>query len=118
RDGNLWLALREGNAIYKIDMRESMLHHMAGIGGKPGFTGNGGPAREALLGGPKGISVGPNGNVYFADTESHSIRYIDVRKGTVELLAGTGRKGNGPDGDPLKCQLARPHGIFVEVDGT
>ena len=117
-DGNLWVALREGNAIYKTDLRASTLHHMAGIGGKPGFAGNGGPAKEALLGGPKGISVGPDGMVYFADTESNSIRYIDTRKGTVELLAGTGVKGNGPDGDPLKCQLARPHGIFVDTDGA
>jgi hypothetical protein len=23
-----------------------------------------------------------------------------------------------PDGDPLKCQLARPHGIFVDTDGA
>jgi streptogramin lyase len=116
--GNLWLALREGNAIYRIDLQEGTLHHVAGVGGKPGFAGNGGPAREAVLGGPKGISVGSDGNVYFADTESHSIRYVDARKGTVELLAGTGVRGNGPDGDPLKCQLARPHGIFVDADGA
>jgi streptogramin lyase len=119
RDGNLWLALREGNAIYKLDLRAGTIHHVAGVGGKPGFAGNGGPAKEAALAGPKGISVGPDGNVYFADTESHSIRYIDTKKGTVELLAGTGTKGNGPDGhQPAKCQLARPHGIFVDSDGS
>ncbi len=116
--GNLWLALREGNAIYRIDLSSGTLHHVAGIGGKPGFAGNGGPARQAQLGGPKGISVGPDGKIYFADTESHSVRYIDLKKGTVEVLAGTGAKGNGPDGDPLKCQLARPHGIFVDTDGA
>ena len=116
--GNLWLALREGNAIFRIDLQGGVLHHVAGAGGKPGFAGTGGPAKEAVLGGPKGVSVGPDGNVYFADTESHTIRYIDVQKGTVELLAGTGTRGNGPEGDPLKCQLARPHGIFVDTDGA
>jgi streptogramin lyase len=116
--GNLWLALREGNAIYKLDLESGTLHHVAGAGGKPGFKGNGGPAKEAVLGGPKGISVAPNGDIYFADTESHSIRRIDRKKGTVELVAGTGEKGDGPEPDPLQCKLSRPHGIFVDKDGT
>ena len=33
-------------------------------------------------------------------------------------VAGTGNKGDGPDGDPLKCQLARPHGLLVQLDAT
>ena len=115
-DGNLWLALREGNAIYKFDMIAGTIHHMAGTG-KSGFTGNGGDAKKATLSGPKGIAIAPNGNVYFADTESHTIRLIDVKNGTLQLAVGTGKKGNGPDGEALQCQLARPHGIFVDKDG-
>src|SRR2546425_2411671 len=117
KDGNMWLALREGNAIYRLDLTAGTIHHVAGTGQK-GFTGNGGPAKQATLSGPKGISVAPNGNVYFADTESPSVRMIDVRNGTVELVAGTGERGDGPERDPLKCSLARPHGIFVDADGT
>lgn len=117
RDGNLWLALREGNAVYKIDRQAGTLHHIAGTG-KKGFTGHGGPARTATLSGPKGLSLGPDGNVYLADTESHSIRMIDVKKGTLELLAGNGSRGDGPDGDALACPMNRPHGVFVEADGS
>jgi DNA-binding beta-propeller fold protein YncE len=116
RDGNLWLALREGNAVYKLDLKAGTIHHIAGTG-KSGFTGNGGPAKMATLSGPKGLSIAPDGNVYLADTESHSIRMIDVRKQTLELIAGTGQKGDGPDGDPLNCKMARPHGVFVDRDG-
>lgn len=116
RQGNLWLALREGNAVYKLDLKAGTLHHVAGTGRK-GFTGNGGPAREATLSGPKGLSIGPDGNVYLADTESHSIRMIDLRRGTLELIAGTGERGDGPEGDPLACKMARPHGVFVDRDG-
>lgn len=116
RQGNLWLALREGNAVYKLDLKTGLLHHVAGTGQK-GFTGNGGPAREATLSGPKGLSIAPGGNVYLADTESHSIRMIDVRRNTLELIAGTGERGDGPDGDPLNCKMARPHGVFVDRDG-
>ncbi len=117
RDGNMWLALREGNAVYKINMKTRTLHHIAGTG-ETGFTGNGGPARRARLSGPKGLSIGPDGNIYLADTESHSIRMIDLSKDTIELIAGTGERGDGPEGNPLKCKMARPHGVFVDADGS
>lgn len=122
REGNLWLALREGNAVYKLDLKAGIIHHIAGTG-KQGFTGNGGPAKLATLSGPKGLSVAPDGNIYLADTESHSIRMIDIKNGAIQLIAGFGEKGNNissscADGDPLKCPLIRPHGVFVDKDGT
>src|SRR5262245_14881385 len=115
--GDMWLALREGNAVYRLDLNAGTIYHVAGTGQK-GFTGNGGPAKLATLSGPKGLSVAPNGNVYLADTESHSIRMIDTRKQTIELIAGTGDKGDGTDGDPLACKMTRPHGVFVDRDGS
>jgi streptogramin lyase len=115
--GDLWLALREGNAVYRIDMRRGTIHHVAGTG-RPGFTGNGGPAKEATLSGPKGLSIGPDGHVYLADTESHTLRRIDVKTGTIDVMAGTGERGDGPDGDPLACRMSRPHGVFVDKDGS
>ncbi len=117
RKGDLWLALREGNAVYRFDMRRGTIHHVAGTG-KPGFTGNGGLAKLATLSGPKGLSIGPSGNVYLADTESHSIRVIDTKKQTLELIAGNGERGDGPEGDPKSCRMARPHGVFVAKDGS
>ena len=116
-EGNLWLATREGNQVFKFDLKAGKILHVAGTG-KKGFTGHGGPAKAATLSGPKGIAVAPNGNVYLADTESHSVRMIDLKKGTLELIAGTGTPGDGPEGDPLKCKLARLHGIFVDKDGA
>src|ERR1043166_4660329 len=109
--------MREGNAIYKLDLRDRTIHHVAGTGAK-GATGDGGPAKSATLAGPKGLSIGADGNIYFADTESHSIRGIRVRDGIIERMAGTGERGDGPDGDPLKCRFSRPHGIFVDGQGT
>ncbi|MDG1855845.1 MAG: hypothetical protein P8J66_02495 [Verrucomicrobiota bacterium] len=116
-NGDLWLALREGNAVYRVDMKKGQWLHRAGTG-KKGFTGNGGPAREATLSGPKGLSIGPDGHVWLADTESHSIRVLNTGTGRLELIAGTGQRGDGPDGPALRCQLARPHGIFVARDGS
>ena len=117
KNGNLWLATREGNQVFKFDLKAGTIHHIAGTG-KSGFTGHGGPAKEATLSGPKGISIDTEGNVWLADCESHSIRMIDMKKGTIELIAGLNVKGDGPDGDPLQCKMARPHGVFCDADGT
>lgn len=117
RQGNLWVALREGNAVYKLDLAQGTIHHVAGTG-KKGFTGDGGPAKAATLNGPKGLSVAPDGNVFIADTENHAIRMIDVKRGTIELVAGTGVGGDGPEGAALNCQLSRPHGVFADRDGS
>jgi streptogramin lyase len=117
KEGNLWLATREGNQVFKFDLKAGKIHHIAGTG-KKGFTGNGGPAREATLSGPKGIAIDSEGNAWLADTESHSVRMVNAKTGNLELMAGTGEKGDGPDGDPLKCKMARLHGIFVDADGS
>jgi hypothetical protein len=42
---------------------------------------------------------------------------IDAKSGRIELIAGTGKKGDGADGDPLKCEMGRPHGVYADADG-
>ncbi len=114
--GNLYLALREGNAVYRIDPVAGRYHHVAGTGER-GYTGDGGPARLAKLNGPKGIAWAPDRSLYIADTETHVIRRIDLKTGAITTVLGTGERGDGPDGDPRACKLARPHGIFVDKRG-
>jgi DNA-binding beta-propeller fold protein YncE len=114
RDGNLYLALREGNAIYRIAPKAGTIHHLAGTG-EQGYSGDGGPARVARLAGPKGLAYG-GGKLYVADTESHVIRSIDLATGVITTLLGTGRRGDGPEPNPLQCALSRPHGVLVDGD--
>jgi streptogramin lyase len=67
----LWLALREGNAICKVDLETQRIRRVITSG----------------LAGPKGITVAPNGWVIWADTESQAIRYRDPSDNKVALLA-------------------------------
>ena len=115
-NGNLYLVLREGNAVYRLDTRAGTLHHIGGTG-ESGYQGDGGPAKSAKLAGPKGVAWAPDNSLYLADTESHTIRRIDLKSGVINTVAGTGQRGNGPDGDARKCQMARPHGVFVSKAG-
>jgi DNA-binding beta-propeller fold protein YncE len=80
--GQMFLALREGNAVYRLDWRMNKLFHLAGTGNK-GNSGDGGPAIKAKLNGPKGVAVGPGGDLYLADTENNMIRVIRDRKSVV-----------------------------------
>jgi sugar lactone lactonase YvrE len=115
--GNLYLALREGNAVYRIDPKTERITHIAGNGQK-GLVGDGGPAKAAALNGPKGVALSPDGGLYLADTENHAIRRIDLKTGVITTVAGTGERGDGPDGDPLRCRMNRPHGVYVGKDGA
>jgi sugar lactone lactonase YvrE len=116
RDGTMYLALREGNAVYRIDPKKNRVTHIGGTGEK-GYAGDGGAAVRALLNGPKGVALGPGGMLYLADTENHAIRRIDLKTGIITTVAGTGERGDGPDGDPLKCRMSRPHGVFAGLGG-
>jgi DNA-binding beta-propeller fold protein YncE len=114
--GDLYLALREGNAIYRVDGKSLSLHHVAGTGDQ-GYSGDGGQARLARLGGPKGLAWSRD-LLYVADTENHVIREIALKTGIIRTVLGTGQRGDGPEPDPLRCALARPHGVLVDGRGV
>jgi sugar lactone lactonase YvrE len=114
--GDLYLALREGNAIYRVDAKSLTLHHVAGTG-EQGYSGDGGPARLAKLGGPKGLACSGD-LLYVSDTENHVIREIALKAGVIRTVLGTGQRGDGPEPDPRRCALARPHGLLVDSRGV
>jgi DNA-binding beta-propeller fold protein YncE len=109
-DGRVYLVLREGNAVFRIDSRTNRITRVAGTGAT-GFTGDGGPALQATFNGPKGIAWSSDGSLIIVDTENHAIRRVDLRSGVIDTLIGTGERGDGPDGDPRACRMARPHGV-------
>jgi DNA-binding beta-propeller fold protein YncE len=115
--GNLYLALREGNAIYRIDPKLERIFLVAGTG-EQGYAGDGGPGTKAKFAGPKGIAYANDESLYVVDTENHAIRRLDLKSGIVKTVLGTGEKGDGPEDDPLRCKLNRPHGVFVDKNGT
>jgi DNA-binding beta-propeller fold protein YncE len=116
KQGNYYVALREGNRILRIDGKTSRVTHVAGSG-VYGYAGDGGPALKAELSSPKAIALHDN-SLYIADTESHTIRKVDLMTGLIATVVGTGERGDGPDGSPSGCRLARPHGVAVSPRGS
>jgi DNA-binding beta-propeller fold protein YncE len=110
-NGSVYVLERNGHALRVID-KDGKIRTVAGSG-KKGGGGNGGPALKAEFNGPKYVSIDRDGSVLIADTENHQIRRYVPGKETVELVMGTGKAGKEFDADPLKCELARPHGVSV-----
>lgn len=112
RRGNVYILERSGNALRVVDP-SGKIRTVAGTG-KRGDSGDGGDARNATMDGPKHLCIDPQGNVLIADTENHRIRLYRPSDGTIQAVAGTGKKGTGGlDGPPAQAELAQPHGVTI-----
>jgi DNA-binding beta-propeller fold protein YncE len=115
--GLLYILERSGNALRVVD-RAGKIRTVAGTG-RQGDSGDGGDARQATLNGPKHLCVDAKGNVLIADTENHRIRIYNPGNGTIQNVAGTGRKGTAGLGQmPGEAELAQPHGVTIGPDGA
>jgi streptogramin lyase len=115
----MMIALREGNAVWSLDLNSGKLHHISGTG-KKGFAVADGPARDAQYDSPKGIAVGPDGMVYVVDSSNHVLRKLDPKKGTVSVVAGIPKEPSftGDGGDAVKAHLNNLHGVCIDKYGT
>jgi hypothetical protein len=90
---------------------------------KEGPCGDGGPAKDALLGEVTGMAVGVDGSLYVADAKLHRVRRIDP-SGRITTVAGSGRlcvqelRGDcGNAGSATQASLAGPFGVWVDPEG-
>jgi sugar lactone lactonase YvrE len=74
--GNFYIADTHNSCVRKVDGGNGKISTVAGRCGKRGFEGDGGPAEEALLNRPYGVTLDEEGNLYIADTHNHRIRVV------------------------------------------
>ncbi|TXT26956.1 MAG: NHL repeat-containing protein [Planctomycetota bacterium] len=100
-----------------LDLPAAEISTVAGTGKKE-YSGDGGLAREAGAGEPYGLTIGPDGALYFCDIAFHVIRRVD-KEGRISTVAGSGKKGFAGDGGPAtKALLAEPYEIKFDADGS
>lgn len=119
-DGNYYLADSYNHAIRKVDTA-GIITTVAGIPGSRGFEGDGGPATAAKLYRPSDVAIGPDGNLYIADTWNSLIRKVDLTTGIITTIAGQPgqRPGYGGDGGhPSAATLNQPFGIEFDAEGN
>jgi DNA-binding beta-propeller fold protein YncE len=114
--GNIYILERGGNALRVVDAT-GHIKTVVNAEGKQGATGDGGPALAATMNGPKHLCIDRDASVIIADAENNLVRRYSPKDGLITRVAGTGKKGTaGLEGDPLQCELARPHGVSRKAD--
>ena len=83
--------------------------------GATGFSGDGGPATEATLNYPGGISFGPGGTLYIADSLNGRIRAVSPA-GIITTVAGNGQMGWVADGTPAVDASLQPYTLTFGPD--
>ncbi|MET3131360.1 sugar lactone lactonase YvrE [Oxalobacteraceae bacterium GrIS 1.11] len=111
RAGNLYVADTGNHAIRKVTP-DGVVSTLAGDGVAGFRDGKGAAAR---FNGPVGVAVGPDGNVYVADTYNDRIRRIGP-DGQVSTLAGDGRPGRR-DGAAAQAQFDTPCALALDGAG-
>jgi sugar lactone lactonase YvrE len=123
--GNLFISDQANQRIRRIDAGSKIITTVAGTG-KPGFSGDGGPALEATFNLPVGqqghpaahITRDTDGSLYLADTLNNRIRRVGP-DGMVSTVAGKGTFGTSGDGGPaIEAELAQPVDVAIGPDGA
>jgi len=114
--GNLYVADAKAHRVRRIDVRSGLISTVAG-NGRPGFSGDGGPAVAASLSEPHGVAFDRDGRLLIADTLNHRVRRL-AADGTIATIAGRGDDGAAEEGTPaLEARLGRPTAIAVDAHG-
>jgi len=111
--GNLYIGDARNHAV-RIITPDGMIDTFAGTG-TAGYSGDGGPAKQAQLNNPYNLAVDPEGRLLIGDSGNHVIRRVD-RDGIISTIAGSGEAGYAGDGrDARKAKLCRPE--YMQVLG-
>ena len=116
--GNLYLADGSNNRVRKIDTTGTITT-IAGTG-TAGFSGDGGPASQAAMKFPAGLSFDGAGNLYVAEQNNNCVRMINPT-GIIKTIAGQcGTAGSfGGDGaGGTAANLNAPIGVAADANGN
>jgi len=115
--GNVYVLERGGNALRVVDSRGKITTLVGPAKGVSITHSSSGTNPD--LNGPKHLFTDLQGNVIIADTENHLIRKYSLGTRKLTVIAGTSEPGDRlVSDDPLKTQLNRPHGVFVDSAGA
>jgi uncharacterized protein (TIGR03437 family) len=90
--GNLFISDNGDRRVFKVDVN-GMITAAAGTG-STGFSGDGGLAINAVLGGPGPLTFDASGNLYVADVGNYRVRRISSN-GIISTVAGGGKEYPG-----------------------
>jgi streptogramin lyase len=120
--GNLYIGQfgtkTDGQLVRKVDTK-GIITTIAGTG-QVGSGGDGGPATSGQFNFIHDIVIGPDGNLYVADSFNRKIRKIDLKTGILTTFAGTGegKAATGDGGPAAKAALDGVASLWFNKDGA
>ncbi len=117
------VAVDPAGNLYVIDVAVSVVRKVASDGGittvaGSNYSGDAGPATDAALYSPSGVTVDGIGNTYIADTSNNRIRKL-APNGTITTIAGNGAHGYAGDGGPAtSAALSYPESVAIDQAGN
>lgn len=115
-DGSIYFGQPSDHTIRRIDAITGNMEHVAGTG-VVAYTGNGGPAAEAGLAYPFGMSFNADGDLFIAERDAFRIRVINAVDGVISTFAGNQSPGSDTEVPALSAGLHAPMGLRVRASG-
>jgi sugar lactone lactonase YvrE len=107
--GNLYFADRANHVVRRIG-GDGIITTVVGCG-QAGFTPDGTLAATAAIDTPCGLTIAPDGTLYFADSRNNRVRRVNG-DGRLETVAGGEVAGDGGEGELARLALLNePHGL-------
>jgi DNA-binding beta-propeller fold protein YncE len=102
----------------QTDLSGTVRYIVAGTAPAKRFSGDGGPADQALLNFPTAVVVDRAGHLYIADTLNHRVRRVDAVTGVITTVAGLGQpRYSGDGGLAVEAGLNEPAALAVSDGG-
>jgi DNA-binding beta-propeller fold protein YncE len=112
----LFIADVADHRVRVVDLTSGTIETFAGTG-EARHGGDGGPAAEATVFGPRAVAFAPDGSLYVMERQGSCIRR--VRDGMIETVAGTGARGYSGDGDDARLAVFdAPKEMAVDPQGN
>jgi hypothetical protein len=114
--GNWFIPDQVNERTRKVDTN-GIITTVAGTG-TSGFSGDGGPATNAMLAFPVGTALDALGNLYIADYSNRRVRRVDTN-GNIVTVAGDGTFGYAGDGGPAtNASFYAPYRLVIDSLGN
>ncbi|MDQ4089319.1 MAG: NHL repeat-containing protein [Actinomycetota bacterium] len=119
------LAFDSAGRLHVADIGNNLIRRIDGQGtittvaGRYGISepGEGGPATQAGLASPGGVTFDGAGNLYIAEYEANRVRRV-TPAGVITTVAGSGRSGLGDGGPATQAELTLSGGLAVDPAGN
>ena len=105
--------------IQRADLSGTVRYVVTGTAPAKRFSGDGGPADQALLNFPTALVVDQAGHLYIADMLNHLVRRVDAVTGIITTIAGLGQpRYSGDGGLAVEAGLNEPAALAVSDEGV